>query len=64
MPPNIVVAAIQAAPDALGAYRKNRVLDRTRKGNDYLFHAVELVDGIREMLDVEAISGFSIRYNG
>lgn len=64
MAPNIVSSVLHAAPGAFNSYRKNRGVERTRRGDNYLFEAVQLVDGIRDLLDVDAIGGFTVRYNG
>ena len=60
---NVVSSILHAAPDAVHTYRKNRVLERMRKGNKHVFTAVDLMTGVHDLLDAEVKDTFSMKFN-
>lgn len=63
MPANAVTSILRAAPDAITAYRRGKVLERMRKGTRLVFHAVELMAGVEKVLEDDVKEAFTLSFN-
>lgn len=63
MPANVVSSILRAAPDAITTYRRNKVLERMRKGGKHVFQAVDLMTSVHEVLDEDIKDAFTLCFN-